>query len=113
MKVLLALVLCMFAFGCGDDETEETPDRATVIAGLTGNATTGETLYVACATCHGADGKGVDGVGNSLVDSTFTKDQIIEILLNGKPGTTMASYKTQTDQNLADLTAYTLAFQQQ
>ncbi len=118
MKKFLALAVCVLAIGCGDDSTTTTnnttnngTDRAATIAALTGSTTGGETIYVQlCSVCHGADGAGT-AAGNSLVDSTKTKDEVIDSILNGVSGTTMASFASRTDQEIANLTAYTLAFQ--
>jgi len=122
VKKFLALAICAVAVGCGDTATTTTnnntnnttnsgTDRAVTIAALTGSATDGEAVYgQLCAVCHGADGAGT-AAGNSLIDSTKTKDEAIDSILNGVSGTTMASFAARTDQELADLTAYTLAFQ--
>ena len=116
VKKFLALAICVVAIGCGDDEettnnTNNAADRATTIAALTGSETAGGVIYgQVCAVCHGPAGAGTAS-GNSLVDSTKTKPQVIDAILNGVTGTTMAAYANRTDQEIADLTAYTLAFQ--
>ena len=115
MKKFLALAVCVVAIGCGDDSTTDTPPdnnaRATTIAALTGVAADGQIIYdQVCSVCHGPSGAGT-AAGNSLVDSSKTKAEVIESLLNGITGTTMVSYSSRTDQEIADLTAYTLAFQ--
>jgi mono/diheme cytochrome c family protein len=115
VKKFLALAVCVVAVGCGDDSTTTTnngTDRATTIAAMTGSTTDGETVYgQLCAVCHGANGAGT-AAGNSMVDSTKTKDEVIDSILNGVSGTTMVSFASRTDQEIANLTAYTLAFQQ-
>lgn len=112
LKKFVAVAFCLVAFGCGDDSSS-TPDRATTIAGLTGNTTNGAALYVSltCGTCHGANGEGT-AAGDSLVSSQKSKEEVIDILLQGVSGTTMVGYSDRTDQELADMTAYVVAFQQ-
>ncbi len=117
MKKFLAIVVCVAALGCGDDETTTTNnsanngDRAVTVSALTGVSANGKVVYdQVCSVCHGPTGAGT-AAGNSLVDSSKDKAAVIEVLLNGITGTSMASYSSRTDQELADLTAYTLAFQ--
>jgi cytochrome c oxidase subunit II len=71
----------------------------------------GKTVYdsAGCVGCHQATGKGVPGQfaaldGSKLV--TGSKDVVIAQLLNGKPGTAMASFKHLSDKDLAAVTDY-------
>ncbi|MEZ4461660.1 MAG: cytochrome c [bacterium] len=119
MKKVLAVLMCLGCVACGDDSssssnntTNNSTDRATTIAGLTADVAAGMAQYeTTCAVCHGADGKGT-AAGNDLSASTMDKATIIGVLLNGIPATSMVAYASFTDQQLADLTAYTLQFQQ-
>lgn len=114
-------VLVLSACGGDDEESNNAnnanngEDRAEAIGALTGVAADGQTNYTqVCATCHGPDGTGVVGLGNDLTVSTYTKDQTIDIILNGTTGVTpaMAAYGGQfTDQEIADLTQLSLDFQ--
>jgi cytochrome c oxidase subunit 2 len=70
----------------------------------------GQQVYAAnCVACHQASGKGVAGAFPALEGSKVvlgnTRDQIT-LLLNGKPGTAMASFKQLSDVELAAVTAY-------
>lgn len=56
--------------GAGADEAEEQPDGEPPVDPAT--LAEGRSLYVTnCAPCHGAEGEGVPGLGNSLVGSPF------------------------------------------
>lgn len=108
VKKIAVLMLALLWMGCGEDEAED--DRATTIAALTGDATAGQTTYTqVCTVCHGADGTGTAS-GNSLVESSYSKADTIDIILNGKGA--MASYAALSDQEIANVTAYSLQFQQ-
>lgn len=63
---------------------------------------------MACERCHGPQQEGL--VGPSLIDGLkrLTKEQFVDTVLNGKPGTTMAPFKeakTVVD-NIDNLYAY-------
>lgn len=70
----------------------------------------GEQVYqsAGCAGCHQANGKGAGSFpaldGSKLVNGP--KDPVIALLLNGKPGTAMASFKHLSDKDLAAVKAY-------
>lgn len=60
--------------------------------GGSGDAAHGQQIFVAtCATCHGADGKGVKGLGKSLSPSEFVRkssdtDLVLMIARGREPG---------------------------
>ena len=93
--------LAMTATACGP------MTRAEKVAATTGNAMAGQSLYASCASCHGSDGKGTAS-GPSLVDAVghHSSTQLIQTIIDGVPGTTMASYSGLTDQQLADIYAH-------
>lgn len=71
----------------------------------------GKTVYDAnCAACHQASGQGVAGAFPALAGSPVVTgppaDQI-SLLLQGKPGTSMASFKQLSDVELAAVMTYT------
>lgn len=109
MKKIAVMMLALVWIGCGEDTAEE-EDRATAIAALTGDTAAGQTTYTqVCTVCHGPDGTGTAS-GNSLVESSYSKADTIDIILNGKGA--MASYAALSDQEIANVTAYSLQFQQ-
>jgi cytochrome c oxidase subunit II len=72
----------------------------------------GKTVYEGvggCQGCHQPNGKGAGAFpaldGSKIVNGG--KAEQIALLLNGKPGTTMASFKHLSDKDLAGVTAYT------
>jgi len=74
-------------------------------------AAKGATVYAAnCAACHQANGKGVPGAFPALDGSKIVngppKDQI-HIVLAGKPGTAMPSWKQLSDTDIAAVITYT------
>ena len=71
----------------------------------------GEKVFAAnCAACHQATGKGVPGAFPPLDGSKVVlgppADQI-HLVLNGKPGTAMASFKALSNADLAAVITYT------
>jgi cytochrome c oxidase subunit II len=70
----------------------------------------GKTVYASagCVGCHQDSGKGVPGQFAALDGSKIvaSKDNIIAMLLNGKPGTAMASFKHLSDKDLASVADY-------
>ncbi len=65
-----------------------------------------------CAACHQANGQGIPGTFPALAGSKIVNgvpaDQI-HIVLNGKPGTAMPSWKQLSDTDLAAVIDYTRA----
>ena len=71
----------------------------------------GEKVYEAnCVACHQATGKGVQGAVPALDGSKLVlgkQEDQIAMLLNGKAGTAMASFKALSDVELAAVATYT------
>jgi len=71
----------------------------------------GEKVYAAnCVACHQASGKGVAGAFPALDGSkivTGPKADQLALVLSGKPGTAMASFKQLSDTDLAAVLTYT------
>lgn len=71
----------------------------------------GEKVYATnCVACHQANGKGMPPAFPALSGSkivTGPVDEQINILLNGKPGTAMASFARLSDLELAAVMTYT------
>jgi len=71
----------------------------------------GEKIYAQnCLACHQATGMGVPGAFPALAGSKMVlgpKADQIKLLLAGKPGTAMASYKQLSDVDLAGVITYT------
>jgi len=70
----------------------------------------GKVFAANCAACHQANGKGVPGAFPALDGSKIVNgpppDQIA-LVLNGKAGTAMASWKQLSDTDLAAVITYT------
>lgn len=83
------------------------PNKEWVVGDL---AARGEKVYAAnCVACHQANGKGVPGAFPALDGSKVVlgkRDDHIAILLNGKQGTAMASFKGLSDTELAAVITY-------
>jgi mono/diheme cytochrome c family protein len=97
----LLLISALLATACGPS------DRANTIAGLTGDATSGQTLFSAnCASCHGAMGGG--GSGPNLVSAFNETDEAaehIDVILEGE-GAMQAFGDSLSDQEIADIVSY-------
>ncbi len=73
--------------------------------------TIGEKVYTAnCVACHQADGKGIPGVFKGLDGSpiaTGPKEQHVDIVMDGKPGTAMAAFAALlSDTEIAAVITY-------
>ena len=105
MKKLAVAVAAVVMTACGPMTQQEQ------IAAMTGTASAGQTLYsTTCASCHGANGKGTaSGVDLFEPMANDPATEIIETVLNGKTGTSMAAYKTVlTNQQIASRLSVTL-----
>ncbi len=84
------------------------PTKDWTLADLTAR---GKTVYEAnCVACHQGSGKGVPGAFPALVGSKVVlgaPSEQMAILLNGKQGTAMASFKQLSDVELAAVATYT------
>ncbi len=73
-------------------------------------AADGAALYAAnCASCHGASGEGMGSVFPALAGNARLADAgyVIEIVLNGKPGTAMPAFGGRfSDEEVAALVSY-------
>ncbi len=70
----------------------------------------GKVFAANCAACHQATGKGVPGAFPALDGSkivTGPKADQVKLVLNGKQGTAMASFKQLSDTDLAAVITYT------
>ena len=88
-------------------------DPATISA-RNGDAKMGKELYRGlCANCHATDGSG--GVGIAINSPTFlgiaTDRFLADTIINGRPGTAMASWKHLDAQSVSDLVAYMRTWQ--
>ena len=102
---LLALV-ALTLVGCGTEDTTDTSSalRISDIAALTGDATAGLAVYETnCTSCHGVDAAGGSAPGLAGINTSI--DDQIDITLNGLG--TMSGYDFLTDQEIADVIAYT------
>ncbi|MEH7439271.1 cytochrome c [Neobacillus drentensis] len=78
-----SLVMGLAACGGGDDETKDTGNGGTETA-QAGDAQ--KIFDQKCASCHGGDMKGGMGPNLTKVGSKYSKDEILDILKNGKSG---------------------------
>ena len=64
-------------------------------------AVQGDAVYKRmCASCHGIDGKGRPGLGGSLHEAATLQgemDALIEVVMNGVPGSMMMAFKRNMD----------------
>jgi cytochrome c oxidase subunit 2 len=71
----------------------------------------GEKVFASnCAACHQASGMGVPGTFPALAGSkvvTGPKEEQINVVLNGRPGTAMAPFKHLSDADIAGVVTYT------
>ena len=124
---LLTLIIASIAIlvaACGPGAPAATPTPTE----QQGDATAGKTSYLStCIACHGADAKGVTGLGKDLTTSAFVKDKtnaaLIEFVKTGRPAsdplnTTGVDMPPKggnpalSDMNILDIVAYLRSIQQ-
>ena len=114
--VLTALALSACGGGAGN------PPAGTAPAKSAGDAAKGKTKYdTTCTACHGADLKGITGLGKDLTTSAFVKGQpdagLVDFLKKGRPATDPANTTkvdmppkggnpALTDADLGDIVSY-------
>ncbi len=71
----------------------------------------GEKVYAAnCVACHQANGKGIPGTFPALEGSKVVlgdSAQQLDVVLHGRPGTAMSSFKQLSDAEIASVITYT------
>ena len=87
---VLALVMggALFVAACGAPEATPTPTPSTV------NAAGGYSTN--CGPCHGADRKGVEGLGKPLTQESLaplSDSAVKDVIENGREGTVMVAWK--------------------
>lgn len=133
--VAVTLVACLLA-GCGGPGKEEAPAAADSAPGATaqtppaqvaspaapGDAAAGKDAFAAyCVSCHGADARGVQGLGKDLTKSAFvgskTDPELVAFVLKGRatddplnttgvPMPPKGGNPALTDQEIANVVAY-------
>lgn len=98
-KIFYTLLLLLLLTACGgtaSDNTavsEQVPPTAaqpTAVPLPVGDPANGQTLFSAsCSSCHGADAKGITGVGKDLTTGEFTPsmsdDEFLTFIKTGRP----------------------------
>jgi cytochrome c551 len=88
LTLLLGTSLVMGLAACGGgSDTSKKPDKGT--SGGTETATAGDAQKIysqKCSSCHGDNLEGKVGPKIADVGSRYSKDQILDILKNGKSG---------------------------
>jgi disulfide bond formation protein DsbB len=120
---LVAVALLGGACGGGDDGGSESSDSGGEASAGAGDVGAGEEVYSGtCATCHGDDGEGIDGLGLPIVGSEFvaatSEPDLADFIAAGRsvsdPDNTTGvdmppkgGNPSLTEQDLADVAAYT------
>ncbi|TVQ90239.1 MAG: cytochrome c [Deltaproteobacteria bacterium] len=96
------MLITLLTAACGDPEPEHPAYT------LDGDVSNGEAVYArTCQSCHAADGTGGDGSDLTETLPGMERDEVIEAVLDGIPGTTMVSYRSiLTAQEIADVVSY-------
>ncbi|MCX7691340.1 cytochrome c [Thermoflexus sp.] len=118
------LLLAWIISGCGGGAPPAPAPSGGEAAPVTlkGNPEKGKELFLgSCASCHGADAKGLPGLGRDMTTSEFirkqTDAQLLEFIKKGRPATDPANTTgvdmppkggnpALTDQDLADIIAF-------
>jgi mono/diheme cytochrome c family protein len=107
--MIVAIALTLSACGSSSSTPDSGTSRAKTVAGLTGAAAKGKTLYETngCQGCHGPTGAGTPA-GKNLV-SSFKDDSLEELagyVINGIPPSMPAYGADLSDQDIADILAH-------
>ncbi|NOX37280.1 MAG: cytochrome c [Calditrichaeota bacterium] len=140
MSAVVVSVALLVVIGCGggNENAESDTGKAQVqqqqpaakpkAALKKGDPIKGKTLYMqSCSACHGADGKGIKGIGKDLVHSEFVKQKTDEELLHyvivgrpvndplnttGIPMPPKGGNPALTDEQILDIIAYIRTIQE-
>ena len=87
MVVVVALALAAAACGGGSSDA---PSETTAGGGGSGNAAAGDAVFQStCATCHGPDAMGIEGLGKTLIANAWVQDhsddELVDFLAIGRP----------------------------
>ena len=119
----LMIVGALLLAACGGGAPKPTPTPQ----GPVGDATAGKTGYDStCIACHGADAKGMPGLGKDLTTSEFVKSKtdadMVAFVKIGRPASDPANTQgvdmppkggnpALTDQDILDIVAYVRSLQ--
>lgn len=108
LSLSIAAALAALLVACGSSAD---PGRVSAVEALTGDTANGKLLYEqTCTSCHGADGKSGSEKRNVAADAARDRTGAIDQVLAG--GGSMPAYADQfTDQEVADIVAYTASLQ--
>ena len=105
-------------FGMASRQPVPVEDAPVAAVADAGSAATSELYGQQCQACHGADARGVQGLGLNLVGSALvassSEDELTEFLKVGRPadspnsvtGVPMPGFAWMTDDQLSELTGY-------
>lgn len=129
LAILIALLaLAVSACGGSDDGGSDSDDAASgpPVSVAAPDGAHGEELFAGtCAACHGADAKGLEGLGKDLTNSAFADglndEDLVAFIIEGRPaghelnttGVDMlprGGNNDLTDQDLFDIVAYLRTF---
>ena len=104
--LFIALVFCAGACASGGNQAEppagQQPDTESPAPSGNYDAAAAETLYKNnCASCHGQNLEGAVGPNLTQVGGKYTREQILEILKNGKGGMPGGLVKNDDAENVA------------
>ena len=121
MLVILSVLALVFAACGGDSDGGGTEDTGGS-SGLTGDVAAGEATFAStCASCHGADARGLEGLGKDLHNNAFVDglndDELVAFLEQGRSAGDPANETgidmppkggnpSLTEQDLYDVAAY-------
>ena len=120
---ILLTVVALAAAACGGSDDDGGGTETTAPSGGgSGNAAAGEAVFQStCATCHGVDAEGIDGLGKGLHDNQFvqsnTDDEMVAFIKVGRPASDPANTTgvdmpprggnpSLTDDDLFDVVAF-------
>lgn len=96
VPIAIMLSLGLVATACGDSDNggtangDDSGQAANGSGSGGGDAAAGKDLYAGtCASCHGADAKGLEGLGKDLTTSEFaiglSDDELVDFIKQGRP----------------------------
>lgn len=105
-----AILALIFACGNTASDNARTSDNNNATAQVTANEVDGEKVYKQyCVTCHGVYGDmGASGAYN-LTTSELTLEERIEVITNGREGTTMVGFRSlMNEEKIKAVAEYTI-----
>ncbi len=115
MKKIIAFVaVAGLVFACGNAASDDNNANDDTVAQAASNEVDGEKIYRQyCVTCHGVNGDMGASGAHDLTVSELTLEERIDVITNGREGTTMVGFKSlMNEEKIKAVAEYTITLKE-